>query len=197
VLFASFSMIFATGKTNIRNYENVQESIEGIYKDRLVVKGLIYNLASLLHEKELALASKDVTFFDKKNSLVNKEISKNLEDFRETKLTEKEASTLNSFSKSIDQLKIIEREENLSADGALNAETSQKLKSRIESLKEKLKVLSNIQLKEGQQKLKVGSYAVEQMNELALIETIGLIFIGLMMIAIIFIPGPNKKFLWS
>lgn len=194
VLLCSFLLILATGRTNVRNYEKLQNSIEEIYKDRLVVKGLIFNLSTLLHKKELAIASNDSNFFLKNNKAVNNKIADLLRQFRETKLTQKEEDTLDLFSRGVKELQASENEISPSQKVTLSNTDYKKLKTKIEGLQNDLVVLSGIQLEEGLEKLKIGNHAVKQMNEFANIETYALVLIGIMMVALFFIPGSVNLF---
>lgn len=188
VLAASFLLILGTGRSNVRNFERVQGAIAEIYKDRLVVKGLIFQLSSLLHQKEIAVISNDITFFRQKNSSVNQKIEQHLKAFRETKLTDSEEATLSSFSNGIDRLKISENESRLSEVEIIVGEEARKLKSHLNRLKEDLETLSDIQLVEGEQKLKTGRHAVRRMNEFANLEFYALILISILMIGLFFVP---------
>lgn len=84
VILCSCVLIFLTGRTNVRNFEKVHTSIEEIYKDRLVVKGLIFDLSSLLHRKELAIVSGDQTFYVNTNESTNSQMAEHLSAFRST-----------------------------------------------------------------------------------------------------------------
>ena len=80
ILVCILLLILVTGQSNVRNFEKVQSSIETIYKDRLVVKGLIFELSSLLHQKEIAIISGNQILYKKTNGSINAEIAKILQN---------------------------------------------------------------------------------------------------------------------
>lgn len=188
VLMCSFLLILATGRSNVKNYEHVQTAIAEIYEDRLVVKGLIFELSSLLHEKEVAAVSGNATFFARDNHLVNQAIDEHLESFRETKLTEKEEATLTAFTKGIEQLKTTELENTFSSSGTIPESQSKKIKHQLHQLKAELITLSEIQLSEGKQKLNSAKQAVKQMNQFANLEYFALIILGVLMAGVLLVP---------
>ncbi len=192
VLLCSFLLIFVTGRSNVRNFEKVKNSIEEIYKDRLVVKGLIFKLSSLLHQKEMALVDRDLNVFLKNKDSVNQKIEEHLKAFRETKLTHKEKINLDMFSQGIEHLQVIEGDIVRSKGAIISRKEYDLLNDKLEILKDNLVVLSDIQLEEGQQKMKAGDHAVKRMNEFASLENYGLLVIALMMVVLIFIPGSGK-----
>ena len=96
MLFA-IALILMTGQINKRNFQKIQNSIEGIYKDRLVVKGLIFDLSTSLYQKEMALVKKDNEFFAKENNEINEAVMQHIADFKATKLTPNEDATLRKF----------------------------------------------------------------------------------------------------
>lgn len=193
VLIGSFLLILATGRVNIRNFEKVQHSIEEIYQDRLVVKGLIFKLSSLLHQKEIAIVTNDKNFFGPTNESINQKISKHLKDFRATKLTTEEELTLNEFSRGIETLEASEKEIDLKNEANLSENKSNRLTEQIAALQMNLKTLSNIQLSEGERKLSNSEKAVESMYRFESIENYAMLFLGLLVLVFIFVPGPTKQ----
>jgi len=192
ILLCSFLLILATGRVNIRNFEEVQHSIEEIYSDRLVVKGLIFELSALLHKKELSLV------FDKEknnmqNELINAQIAKNLQEFRTTQLTSNEEKTLDRFSKGVKFLQAVEKEVDLSNRENLDKIQINQLSDKIQSLQKDLKTLSGIQLSEGKHKMNVSNAAVVKMYKFERIENYALLILGVMMLFFVFIPRPKPK----
>lgn len=191
-ILCAFLFILITGRTNIRNFEKVQSSIEEIYEDRLVVKGLIFDLSTLIQRKEVAFLKKDEKFFELTNETVNAQIEEQLRAFRATKLTLYEEKTLAHFTKGVEKLLSIEEEAQLSK-GFKNIDSSQNFFDQIDSLQEDLKTLSHIQLSEGRRKLILSDQAVDSMYTFARAENYMLIFCGILMLIVIFIvPGIKK-----
>ncbi len=196
-LLCVFLFVLLTGRANIRNFEKVQDSIEEIYEDRLVVKGLIFDLASLLHRKEIANVSRNQAFYERLNESVNNQIGRHLQEFRATKLTPFEEKTLDHFAKSITELRSMEEELDLAGGIDLSPVEEQRLAAQIASLKEDLKTLSKIQLSEGRRRLGVSDKAVNSMNTLARIENYMMLIFAIVMLALVFaVPkprGPRSK----
>lgn len=187
-LLCAFLFILITGRTNIQNFEKVQSSIEEIYKDRLVVKGLIFELSSNLHKKEVAILSQDKSYFSLSNNSINTQMAEYIRAFKETKLTSLEEETLLRFSTNFENLKKLEKEFDFSK------ETSKKVFSQIAGLKEDLKTLSGIQLTEGKKKLSMSGKAVASMNFFAQVENYMLIIFGALVLVLIFVvPGQKSS----
>lgn len=191
VFLSSFLLMLATGQSNVRNFERVQDSIAEIFEDRLVVKGLIFELSSLVHKKEIALVSNDVDFFKQKNKTVNAEIDEQLQAFWDTKLTKKEESTLKSFSQDIEKLKSSEAPDRLENKAKLPDDYARDLRPQIDKLKADLRTLSEIQLSEGKKKLKSCKLAVKRMNQFASLEYYTLILLAILMLGLFFVPSAN------
>ena len=191
VLLASFLLILATGRTNVRNFKNIQNSIQEIYKDRLVVKGVIFELSTLLHKKELANISNSVGFYTTYNNSVNEKIKKSIAEFKATELTPDEERTLREFSNDIDTLIDIEKNFNFSGGQKINLSDLEKHTSIIKSLQLNLKTLSGIQIQEGKRKLDISSKAVKSMYQYDSFENYAMIILAILMVIVLFIPKPK------
>jgi hypothetical protein len=184
--------VVLTGRTNVQNFERVQQSLEDIYADRLVVKGLIFELSTLLHRKEIATLTADAAFYANLDPSVNDQIEERLVEFRATTLTPMEEQTLERFAATVEDLKADEAALDLAAAVELSPEESARLAGHMASLKEDLKALSMIQLTEGRRKLSVGDRAVDDMNSIARIENYMLAALAVMLLALIFVaPKPR------
>jgi len=191
-LIIVFLSILFSGRTNIRNFEEVQSSIEEIYRDRLVVKGLIFELSSLLHQKEVATLTEDQTFYASKNGSINAEIKEHLVAFHATRLTTYEEETLYRFSKSVEELQLKEKAYGLSDRFNLSKAQSYMLIIQLKGLQKDLKILSSIQLSEGKDKVSSSDKAVSSMNSLARVENFLLLILAVLMLVIIFVvPKPK------
>ena len=191
-LLCAFLLILITGRTNVRNFENIQSSIEEIYEDRLVVKGLIFDLKSLIHNKEVALILNDKSFYMLKNEAINEQIEDYIVKFRATKLTSFEGRTLNRFSERVLELKNLEKEIEPTAKVLIGEEGRKKLIDKYISLKEDLKTLAGIQLAEGKRKLTISDKAIDSMYTFATAENYILVIFAILMLVIIFVV-PAKK----
>lgn len=192
-LLCAFLLILFSGRANIRHFEKIQSSIEEIYEDRLVVKGIIFDLSSLLHRKEIANITGDKTFYVRTNASINTQITNHLRAFRATKLTPSEEKTLNRFSADFKDLNASEKGLKLSSDGhQFTPSETKTLSTKINSLHEDLKILSDIQLSEGKLKMIISTTRSERMNTFARVENyILLIIFVLVLVLIFFVPRPK------
>lgn len=193
VLLTCFLLILGTGRINVRNFEKVQQSIETIYKDRLVVKGLIFELSSLLHQKEIAILTEDVSFYETKNQSVNEGIAEHMTAFRNTQLTADEAVALEKFSRGIERLQSQEKNFNFSNGMKLTRLEANLLSAQIQGLKDDLRTLSGIQLAEGERKVSFSDKAVQSMHEFANVENYALMGIGLLILLVFFFPRSRRS----
>lgn len=185
--------VLASGRTNVRNYSDIQTSIEQIYADRLVVKGLIFELSSMLHDKEIAQLTGDTSFYVSENAAVDARIDEQLELFRATRLTETESTTLDRFASHLAELREAERAYPLAADIPLGTEEARVLALRMDELEADLQELSRIQLHEGKQRVAIGERAEADMNFIFWVETILMLFFAGQLIALFFIPAASKR----
>lgn len=192
-LLCSFFLIIISGKTNVKNFAAVQESIQEIYKDRLVVKGIIFDLSNYLHQKEIALIKKNYLFFQNENEAVNEQIAKGLRAFRLTVLTEYEKKILERFAKNIEDLKLYEKENNIAKNSITLNRVKDNLLQKFKSLHQDLKILSEIQLSEGKRKVSSSEVAVKSMNESEENENYILLIYCILMTIIIFVI-PTEPF---
>jgi len=189
-----FLLILATGQTNVVNFQRVQASIEQIYEDRLVVKGLIFDLAAFLHGKELALARGDTGYFRSADPEVDAQIGQRLAAFRATRLTSHEAQTLDRFAANVAALQRAEAELELAEDAALKPGDGERLTELLNTLDGELRELSAIQLAEGRRQLELSGSAIEDMDLIARFEAYMLAFLAIMMVVVVvFIPKKGSS----
>ncbi len=193
-LLCAFLLIFFSGRGNIIHFEKIQNSIEEIYEDRLVVKGIIFDLSLLLHQKEIANASNNSTFYLSENAAVNTQIERHLQNFRATKLTPTEEKTLNRFSADFETLRGSEQKFHVSDGHQFTQQEAKALSEQLANLYVDLKKLASIQLSEGRLKMVVSSQTSDTMKAFARIEKYLLFMcVGLALVIIFFIPGPKKE----
>jgi len=191
-LVAVLLFVFFTGQANRVNFAHVQQSIEEIYEDRLVVKGLIFEMSNILHRKEVAAIEEDQAYFAQLNDSVNAQLDAALRAFEATRLTSQEEGTLTSFSEGVARLKELERRLGLADEQEVSAEGMKRLRDLHDVLGEQLEALSKIQLSEGRRKLRLSVRAVDSMNVFFRIENIMLVAFFVLMVAIVFVvPGPK------
>ncbi|APE04489.1 hypothetical protein CW735_00805 [Alteromonas sp. MB-3u-76] len=193
VFLTSLALVYAMGQTNINNFNSVKNSIEEIYEDRLVVNGMIYELAGFLHEKEVALASQNYEFFANQNAKINKQAFAIINAFKKTYLTDFEAFTLNHFETSFNELVALEKDIPFSEDQPADSAAIATLLLDLKALNSDLDKLSDIQLAEGKNKLAISKKAAESMNTYRSLEKYFLIITAVLIFIIILLPSSKEK----
>ena len=184
-----FLLIVATGRSNVHNTKKIQAALEAVYADRLIVKGLIFDLRTLLHDKELALAKADAAYFEARSEAASERGLELLETFRGTKLVPREADALGDFARTWRDMMRTEAALAAGAEGRFEGEDATRLAEQLGRLKADISVLSGIQLAEGRRQLKLGDRAVEKMDLFAAVETYLLAALGAVaMLVVLLIP---------
>ena len=188
VFLTSILLIFTMGRTNQRHFAELHNSIEEIYKDRLVVKGMIYDMASILHKKEIGLLSTPKIFFEVNNPALRNEMDELLVEYRKTYLTDREETTLMNFEKGVKDLRKVEDAIIYNNNDSISMEFASKYSLLLDSLATDLRSLSRIQLSEGKRKLNVGDRAIEMMNTNQQFENYAIALIGFLILVVILWP---------
>lgn len=188
ILAAAFLMVLATSRSKVHQSSQIQSSIESIYEDRLLVKGLIFDLARALHDKEIAHLTGDTAFFKTKCSELDAGIAADIASFEETYLTESEAIALERFKLGVEGLKALEADLSSSDDPAAIASQQPQVAAALEALHADLEELSAIQLAEGRRQMGLGGKAVGRMDLVSSVELGMLAFVLLAGMIVIFYP---------
>ncbi|WP_420934600.1 MCP four helix bundle domain-containing protein [Alteromonas sp. A081] len=193
VFLTSLALVYAMSETNLNSFNNVKNSIEEIYEDRLVVNGMIYELAGFLHEKEVALAAQNYSFFTDENEKVNKQAFAIINAFKKTYLTDFEAFTLNHFETSFNELVASEQEISFTEEQTVDTAAIATLMLELKALNSDLDKLSDIQLAEGKNKLAISKNAAESMDTYRSLEKYFLIITAVLIFIIILLPSSKEK----
>ncbi|MFK7756961.1 MAG: MCP four helix bundle domain-containing protein [Flavobacteriales bacterium] len=182
-----FGIVIATNLIDRKNFKQMKDSVETIYADRLVAKDLIFQISNAVHDKELALANMDSTFFLNNSSKVNAELSEMVAHYEETTLTPDE---LKSFELLKGDIRSMTQAEKAFTSG--NFENKKPLKAELVGAKTHLSDLAQIQLEEGNRELAKGKRALETVELFTQIEIYLLIFLGII-VQVIVLYRPNKE----
>jgi hypothetical protein len=182
-----FVLIIATNLIDRNNFLRVKDSVVSIYEDRLVAKGLIFDMSRSIQEKELALATSDSIFFLEKNDQVNTDIKDLVSSFEQTKLTVEEGNIFKDFKTNLQALRTSEL-------AFIKSEFTQKtpLIQQISKLNENLNDLSKIQLNEGRRQMSISKRAIDSVELFTQLEIYVLIFLAII-IQIIVIYKPKEQ----
>jgi hypothetical protein len=171
-----FFVILTTNLIDKDNFRRVKESIVTIYEDRLVANDLIYELSLLIHEKEMAAALSEGSFFQGPNDRVNEKINILVEQYLTTKLTDQEASIFGMLQDDLSKLSQIEASSNMNMPA---------YRKQLSNIKENLYDLSKIQLKEGRNQMLLSKAAFKDVELFTRLEIYVLIILAIIIQVII------------
>lgn len=182
-----FGIIIATNLIDKNNFIRVKDSVETIYEDRLLAKGLIFDKLKAVHTKELAIAREDSSFFIQENEALNLKFLSLVDRFRATELSSKESKVLEELEENFDRLKKLEKKYRES-----DYTESTQLLNQLDLVKEDLNILSAIQLEEGERQMKISQKAISDVELFTQIEIYFLIFLAVV-IQLIVMYNPKKR----
>ncbi|MDV7393595.1 MCP four helix bundle domain-containing protein, partial [Arthrospira platensis SPKY1] len=105
-----FVIVLMTNLIDKDNFSKLRYSIVTIYEDRIVASDLIFEIALMIQEKEIAAAISDSSFFNEKNEQVNQRIQELIERYGQTKLTREEREIFNDLKDNLKNLEKLEEE---------------------------------------------------------------------------------------
>lgn len=178
-----FVLILSTNLLDKNNFLRVRDSIVAIYEDRLVANDVIYDMAEIVGEKELAIATENMNFLEKENSRLNMELDELMSRYESTRLTDSEAKEFSQLKENMSRLMQIEQVNDSAKEPALRL---------IDELQLNLHRLSKIQLSEGRRQKLIGKSAVESVELFTRIE-IYLLVVMAIVIQIIVMYNPSSK----
>lgn len=186
-----FFLIVATNLIDRNNFKRVKDSVVTIYEDRLIAKDIVFELAILVQEKEMANALSDFDFLENQNKVVNKKIDELILKFLDTRLTVDEKRTLDDLELNLNKLKAYEinrLEQKISHQDLVE--------KQLMKVKDNLYDLSKIQLEEGRRQVFISKEAINSVEVFTQIEIYVLIFLAIL-IQIIVIYKPKDDNLFS
>ena len=179
-----FFLILMTNLIDRKNFKIVNDTVTAMYEDRIVANDLIFELSLLIHQKEIAIARSDTSFFNNENESVSKKIDELLEAFGNTKMTPKETKIYRRLKDNSNEKNSIKN----------NTDDNVELyKKRIESIQDNLHELNKIQLQEGKNKMLVSRKAFEGIELFTQIEIYLLIFMAIALQFVIFYNPKTKE----
>jgi len=110
ILAIAFLLVLGSNRLDKRHFSTVQTTVNSVYKDRVVVQDIIYQLNNIVHKKELQFILNDDF---KNNTSENLKAKKLLADFGVTELTTKEFKLLKDLN---NQFSVLKGMENRKAD---------------------------------------------------------------------------------
>lgn len=188
-----FILILATNLIDQRNFRQVKESIVTIYEDHLVSKDMVIELSSIVHEKAIAVALCDSSFFAERNKMLNQRMDELIVDLRNVNLTKQAQTTLDLFQSDFEDLKALEAGLPQNNDELAAKLNDHGVANELSDLGEDLNKLAKIQFEEGRNEMFVGKKAVAAVELLTKIEIYILLGLALLVQVIILYTPKSKR----
>lgn len=182
-----FILIITTNLLDRNNFVRVKDSVVSIYEDRLIANDLIFEIASSIKQKEIAIVTSNADFFNVTNESENKNIEFSIERYEKTKLTPEERTVFDEFKTNIDKLKI--KESQFVQNGMEDKSNLLKLLFEID---ENLHDLNKIQLNEGRRQMSISQKAIDTVELFTQIEIYLLVFLAIV-VQVIVMYNPKKE----
>lgn len=183
ILAIAFLLVLISNRLDNRHFETIQNTVNSVYKDRVVVQNLIYELSTILHEKALRFS------LDRKNSEAhtreNNEVANILTEFRKTELTSKEYNLLLELSKDFENFLTLEKK---MISPQVTAQQKTEVLTALNSMRQQLDGLAKIQLEESEQLTELSNKSLGMNVLMSRLELGLMIVIGIAMMALIFYP---------
>ncbi|MGB3799904.1 MAG: hypothetical protein WA952_08800, partial [Lewinella sp.] len=182
-----FLLVLATNLIDRQNFQDVRESIEAMYADRLIAQNLLFRMSKVIHEKELAYADLDPAALAIRLSDQEGDMSTALDRFAATRLTEQERFEFDRLQENLGRLASLE---NALIDGEVERKT---VKQALLGVRQSLDDLSAIQVQEGRQQLLLGQRAINSSDLFAQLEIGALVVLALaIQVIILYSPGMDR-----
>lgn len=189
LLAAIFAVIFIVNRLENNKINELGESMNSVYEDRLMVENYIFRLSGLLYEKKILLdqcvgMEQGEEYFRYLRDQ-NTAIALLVEDYDRTQLTEQEATLFNDFK---NQLLVIQNQESrfLNSDDGNNEVLASSLNASFQNANVLLMGLSNVQINVGKSVNERSKELVAGSTILTRFELGMLVIIGILIHALIF-----------
>ncbi|KAA2217436.1 MULTISPECIES: hypothetical protein [Maribacter] len=183
ILVMAFLLVLGSNRLDKKHFETVQNTVNSVYKDRVMVQDFIYQLNNIFHTKELELTrTGQFTMDDHQNG----KIRQLLDDFAMTELTAKESNLLYDLDNTYQTLIKVKE-----TDNGMAIEKTALVSKQFDEIQTKLDGLAQIQLNESGQLTQLSNKSLGMNSLMSNLEIAFLIVIGILMLALIFYPGKS------
>lgn len=161
-----FIIVLSTNLIDRRNFLRIKDTVDKIYDDRLVANDLLSKMAFIVHEKEIALFTKEYSFFQsEKNSRLNRSLDSLFQAYESTDLTAEESQLFADLKSSNERL--LQMESSFGLDSL--AKENQALKHTT-AIIDRIGALLDIQIAEGNRQRQISKKAFASINLFTQIE---------------------------
>ncbi len=189
ILAMAFLLVLGSNRLDNRHFSTVQNTVNSVYKDRVVVQDIIYRMNNIMHNKELRIAL-DGDFKDM--AIENKEMDELLVEFGMTKLTQNESRLLSTLNRQFSKMKELEHKVANPAS-ALEADLGTIALNEIEQIQASLDALAAVQLRESKELTELSNKSLGMNIMLSKLEVAFLILFGVAMLFLIFYPQKKVR----
>lgn len=175
-----FFIVLITNLIDRDNFKRLSYSVTTIYEDRIVASDLLFEMAMVINEKQIAIVSNDSLGFQKNNEKANRDLIDLIERYEQTKLTENEQFVFNRLKDELSNLKRLEqsyfRSDHIDDINLIQS---------TEKITQHLYDLSKIQLKEGRRQVSLSDKAMDTIDLLTQGEIVFLVLMAILIQIII------------
>jgi hypothetical protein len=175
-----FVIVLITNLVDRKNFNRIRNSVATIYEDRIVANDILYEILTLVHQKELAIKTADSDLFEHQNPAIEESLKTLISRYEQTKITPAEQRVFDNLKTHLDAWRMLEKDKPVT-----QMAENQTLGLRIEEVKADLAGLSKIQLKEGKRELALSEKTFETIDLFTKIEIIFLVLMALLIQVII------------
>jgi len=183
-------MVLMINVLNKRHFNELQESLSSVYKDRLMVEVYIYKITAYLNEKNNFLFEEDKRDLSQllvKNKSIDDSIAVLVKDFGLTHLTVDESDIFDQLKSNLEQLYILEDSIFQNPGHSVTSNSfALKTREKLDELSNNLHLLSDIQKNEGQKLIEESNRIILNSKFALQLELVILIVIGLIVQALVF-----------
>ncbi|WP_338793621.1 chemotaxis protein [Bernardetia sp. MNP-M8] len=188
-----FLLVLATNLIDRDHIKGIRASVSTMYKDRLIVKNLIYNISNLTQEKRIAFLLSDSNFYSTKNAAINDSIYTLIDKFSKTQLTSNETHYLERLYNNFKDVEVLENQSLNNRDILQDKEWRNTMETKLLRLRNNLNSLSDIQINEGKRELARVNRAFNTIDLFTNIEIAFLVIIGIITLLIVLYPTKQEK----
>lgn len=189
IMAIAFLLVLGSNRLDQRHFSTIQNTVNSVYKDRVVVQDYIHQLNKILHGKVIRTLQQNIPV---NSTSENERIDQLLADFKATELTSRESKLLRELIAQFENIEDLENRLVNSPKGWLEPESDQLLETYT-IMVGKLDGLAEIQLEESGKLTDISKKSLGINILLSKLEVGFLIIIGIAMVALIFYPIPRTE----
>ncbi len=192
VLFVFF-IVLATNLIDRNHIKGVRASVSTMYKDRLIVKNMLFNISQLTQEKRIAFLLSDSSFYSTRAKNVNDSIYILIDKVSNTVLAQNEVKYLERLHGNFEDVEAMENKTLKDKTVLQDAEWRKKMDVNLFRIRKNLNLLSDIQIDEGKRELSRVNRAFNTIDLFTNMEIAFLVVLGVIALAVVVFPVLKSK----